>query len=71
MTYNAKQIANELFDTACGIAFYGKALRVAKDSPVVTDDDRAVLNRYAAGLNAGPDYIRLQEIAIKIHHHAL
>ncbi|MCM3583827.1 hypothetical protein M3795_25480 [Ralstonia pickettii] len=66
MTYDAKQIARELTATALGNAYHGNALRVAKDIPGVTSEDRAVLERFATGRNGGMDHVALQDIAIKI-----
>jgi len=65
-TYNTKQIAWELQSTAMGESYYGNALRVAKDIPGVTVDDRALLDRYAIGSQGGMDYVALQDLAIRI-----
>lgn len=67
MTYNTKQIARELRATADGEAYFGNALRVAKDIPGVTEDERSVLDRWSIGANTSSDRFRLQEIAIKLH----
>lgn len=66
MKYSAHQIARELNATALGQAFYGNALRVAKDIQGLTDEDRAVLESYATGKQKGSDHILLQEVAMKI-----
>lgn len=70
MTYDTKQIAQELYATAIGRVYYGNALRVAKDLPGVSDSDRAVLDRYATGQQCGMDHVRLQDIAIKLRQDA-
>lgn len=49
-----------------GEAFYGNALRVAKDIPGITAQDRSVLDRWATGGQSGTDHIGLQEIAMKV-----
>lgn len=64
--YENRQIANELDATASGAAFFGNALRVAKDFACLTPEDRSVLDRYATGQNSSDDRFRLQDIAIKI-----
>lgn len=66
MPYDKYQIARELDATAQGHAYFGNALRVAKDIPGLTDDDRAVLDRYATGQQIGTDHIRLQDVATKV-----
>lgn len=37
------------------------------DIPAVTDDEKALLGRYATGRNAGTDHVALQELAMKIY----
>lgn len=64
--YNAAQIARELEATATGAWYYGNALRVAKDIPGLTADDRALLDRYASGRNTGTDHVALQDLALRI-----
>ena len=64
--YNAARIAWELERTAMGDGFHGNALRVAKDIPGLTDDDRALLDRYATGRNSGTDHVALQDLALRI-----
>jgi hypothetical protein len=64
--YNAARVAWELERTAMGDGYYGNALRVAKDIPGLTDDDRALLDRYATGRNAGTDHVALQDLALRI-----
>lgn len=63
--YNALQIAAELDETARG-AFYGNALRVAKDIPGLDQDDRSMLDRWATGNQGGMDHVRLHDLAIRI-----
>lgn len=65
--YNEKQIAWELERTALGDGFYGNALRVAKDLPGVTADDRALLDRFATGMSRSADHVALQDLAIRIY----
>lgn len=64
--YGLKQIAKELTATALGDAYYGNALRVAKDLPGLTDPDRALLDRYATGTQSGTDHVCLQVLASQI-----
>lgn len=66
-TYNEKQIAWELERTALGDGFYGNALRVAKDMPGVTADDRALLDRFATGMSRATDHVDLQDLAMRIY----
>lgn len=66
ISYNAARIAWELQRTAMGDGHYGNALRVAKDIPGVTDDDRALLDRFAIGRNGGTDHVALQDLALRI-----
>ncbi len=64
--YGLIQIAAELRKTAQGEAYYGNALRVAKDIPGVTDEDRSILD---ACMTRGIDFdmrMRLQDLAIRI-----
>ena len=65
--YNHKRIGWELERTALGDGYYGNALRVAKDIPGLTDQDRAVLDRYATGAQQGTDHIALQDIAMRVY----
>ena len=65
--YNHKRIGWELERTAMGDGYYGNALRVAKDIPGLTDQDRAVLDRYATGAQQGTDHIALQDIAMRVY----
>ena len=65
--YNHKRIGWELERTALGDGYYGNALRVAKDLPGLTDQDRAVLDRYATGAQQGTDHIALQDIAMRVY----
>ena len=65
--YNRKRIGWELERTAMGDGYYGNALRVAKDIPGLTDQDRAVLDRYATGAQHGTDHIALQDIAMRVY----
>lgn len=70
--YDLKRIAWELEQTALGHAHFGSALRAAKDIPGTTSDERALLDRYATGSNAGTDHVALQELAIRVRtvgHH--
>jgi hypothetical protein len=64
--YTLSRIAKELDDTALGKAYYGNALRVAKDIPGVTAEERALLDRYATGAQRGTDHVGLQDLAIKL-----
>lgn len=66
MTYDKKQIAAELTETALGNAYHGNALRVAKDLPGVTAEDRSVLDRWATGSQVATDGWALQRIALRI-----
>lgn len=65
--YNRKRIGWELERTAMGDGFYGNALRVAKDFPELSDEDRSVLDRYATGAQRHSDHIALQVIAMKVY----
>ena len=65
--YNRKRIGWELERTAMGDGYYGNALRVAKDIPGLTDQDRAVLDRYATGAQHGTDHLALQDIAMRVY----
>lgn len=71
MTYDLTVIAKELRATADGEAYYGNALRVAKDLSFLTDVDRAVLDRWATGAQNSADRFDLQEIAITIHRRSI
>ena len=64
--YGPKQIARELIATALGKAYYGNALYVAKDIPVLTDEERWVIYRWLDGSQCGMDHVELQHIANKI-----
>ena len=64
--YDRHKIALELDATALGRAYYGNSLRVAKDIPEETDEDRGDLDRYAAGIQCGTDHVALQDIAARI-----
>lgn len=64
--YNRRQIAWELERTAMGDGYYGNALRVAKDLPEVTAEERSLLDRYANGLQTATDHMGLCTLALKI-----
>lgn len=64
--YKADRITWELKRTAVGDGFYGEALSLAMDMPGVTEEDRALLERFATGRNAGTDHIALQDLALRI-----
>lgn len=64
--YSPKQIARELMATALGEAYHGNALYVAKDIPVLTDEERWVLLRWLDGSQCGSDWRELQMIAQKV-----
>lgn len=66
--YNAMQIAWELEGTAMGFGYYGNALRVAKDIPGLTAEDRSLLDRFATGLNHKTDHIGLQDLAMRVRN---
>lgn len=66
MVYDCKKIADELTATALGRAHFGNALRVAKDIPGMTPEDRSVLDRFATGANSASDGLSLQDIANKL-----
>ena len=66
--YNLKRIAWELERTAMNDGYYGNALRVAKDLPVVTAADRSLLDRYATGRECGRDHFELQDLAMRIYY---
>lgn len=64
--YSLQRIAKELELTATGAAYYGNALRVTKDIPGVSDEERLLLDRYATGRQRDPDHVALQDLAIKL-----
>lgn len=64
--YTRARIAWELERTAMGDGYYGNALRVAKDLPEATADDRARLDRYATGRHFATDHAALQDLAMRI-----
>lgn len=64
--YDQKQIAAELTATALGNAHFGNALRVAKDIPGTTAQDRSLLDRWATGKNSAEDGRDLQHFANKL-----
>lgn len=66
MPYDCTQIAKELQDTATGVAYHGNALRVAKDISILTDKDRAVLERWLTGRDQMEDFWNLQEISLRV-----
>lgn len=65
-TYSLTRIADELDATANGHAYYGNALRVAKDVPGVTAEDRSCLDRYADGSYVSADRFTLLDLAIRL-----
>ena len=69
--YSPARIAWELERTAMGDGYYGNALRVAKDLPEVTAEDRSLLDRYATGKQRVTDHIALQDLAWRIDRAAI
>jgi len=67
--YDYQTIADEILKTAQGDSYYGNALRVAKDLPCVTDEDRSILDACLTG-NHDRSLVevrfRLKDIATKI-----
>jgi hypothetical protein len=63
MTYDHKQIADELEATAKGKSYFGNALYVARDFPWTTHNDRALLTRYLHGSASMDDNAKLIEFA--------
>lgn len=66
MTCNLQRIARELEETALGLTCHAEALLAAKTVLGVTENDRAVLDRFATGATVSMDHVRLQDIAIRI-----
>lgn len=69
--YSPARIAWEIERTAMGDGHYGNALRVAKDLPEVTAEDRSLLDRYATGKQRGTDHVALQDLALRIDRAAI
>lgn len=69
--YDLVQIAKELEQTALNHAYYGNALRVAKDIPGLSTDEIQVLDRYATGLQRSSDHVALQGIAVYLRERAI
>ena len=67
--YTNKTIANELRKTALNESYYGNALLVALDFPLLSQEQRNVLRRYLNGTALCMDHIGLQEIAMAIETH--
>jgi len=65
-SYDKHRIAKELTETALGNAYHGNALRVAKDTLVLTSEERWVIQRWLSGSECKNDYIELQHIANRI-----
>jgi len=68
--YTNQKISKELKMTAKGEAYYGNALYVAMDIPLVRDNEeyRQVIIRYMTGKDLlGGDHCTLQEIANKLN----
>jgi len=62
MTYTLSPLA-----TAQGSAYYGNALRVAKDFPFILDCEKATLDKWATGKQDSEDRFKLQDIANKVY----
>jgi len=60
------QIAKKLIETALGRAYYGDALNAAKAIPILTDEERWVIQRYLEGTQCSTDHVELQQIAYRI-----
>ena len=66
MGYGKQQITLELSKTANNMGYYGNSLLAARTAPVLTDEDRMVIDRWLAGSQVATDCWRLQEIAIRL-----
>lgn len=69
MKYDTRKIYDELVKTSLGQAYFGNALRVAKDIPCLTQEDRRIIDCWATGeypRKVELDHIHLQDIAEKI-----
>lgn len=65
--HGAKLIARKLIATALGNAYYGNALRFAKDMPFFSaDEDQQVLQRWIDGSHNASDGFALQDISNKL-----
>jgi hypothetical protein len=67
MSYNLKQIAKELQATAQGEAFFGNALYVARDLPIVSGNTKDMLTRWLHGTQTNADRFRLQDFVILLN----
>lgn len=70
MTYDLKQIAHELDETAAGRAHYGNALYVAMDIPGMSQSERLCLQAHIQGTDTAYDGWRLQRIAMRVRESA-
>ena len=66
MPHDEVILAAQLNDTALGKAYHEAALRTALVFIVLSDADRAVINRFLIGITFGNDFHLLQLIADKI-----
>lgn len=69
MKYDKTVIADEIQKTALGEAYYGNALRVAKDFDFLSREEVSVLEKYLTGKTWLGNHFALQDIAIKIRGH--
>ena len=67
--YDEQRIAYELWLTARGSHYYGNALYVAMDMPIIVAAPalRQTILRYLNGTQSAADHIRLQEASRLIH----
>lgn len=66
MKYGKQQITLELSKTANSMGYYGSSLLAARTAPILTDEDRMVIDRWLEGSQVASDCWRLQEIAIRL-----
>lgn len=65
--YTIGKIGTEIMKTALGVSYYGNALRVAKDIPQLTEEERHTLDiALTKGVSSFDTRMCLQQIAITL-----
>jgi len=68
--FGPRRLAEQLEMIAMGDAYFGAALRAAKQLPIVDETEKALLTRFENGTGSGIDHVSLQMVAMRIRQAA-
>jgi hypothetical protein len=66
--FGPRRLAQQLEMIALGEAYFGAAIRAAKQLPIINGAEKAMLTRYENGATSGIDHVSLQMLALRIRN---